>query len=76
MAGLTFVIIVVVNIPVYLLLGRTFFGSWADFLSLNFGEQRVTFFIYLVSCIAITAAEHHVVAKYILHMDDPWVWLK
>jgi hypothetical protein len=84
------VILIVLNVPLYFLLGRSFFGGWEGLLqsvwaileppivsamSGNYWEHRIgrfTLLLYLIVCIASTAAEYHVVARFLLGMDNPW----
>ena len=90
MNGTLLVILLVVNVPLYLLLGKAFFGGWEGFLqslvaliqpdivsalSGSYEEKRIgrfTLLLFLVVCGATTAAEYHVVAKFLLGMDRPW----
>ena len=88
--GTLLVILLVVNVPLYLLLGKAFFGGWEGFLqslvalvqpdivsalSGSYEEKRIgrfTLLLFLVVCGATTAAEYHIVAKFLLGMDRPW----
>lgn len=84
------VALVILNIPIYLLLGKSVFGGWTGFLesivaifqsdlsaaaSGSYEEHRVgkfTLLFFVLACIAIVAAEYHVIAKFILGMERPW----
>lgn len=44
-------------------------------LSGNYHEHRIgrfTLFMYLLICCSITAAEYHVVAKFLFGIEHPW----
>lgn len=83
-------ILIVVNIPLYWLLGRSFFGGWEGFIQSivailqpdiisalqgKYEEHRIgrfTLFLFLIVCGVTTAAEYHVIAKFVLGMENPW----
>lgn len=47
----------------------------ASALSGSYEEHRIgrfTLFMYLLVCVSITAAEYHVVAKFLFGIDKPW----
>lgn len=84
------IVLVILNIPLYWLLGKSFFGSWQglmdalvaivmpDIVSAASGKYeehrigRFTLLLYLLVCVSTVAAEYHVVAKFILGMENPW----
>jgi hypothetical protein len=85
MAVILLIAMVVLNVPLYVLLGKSFFGGWGEFLDAvvamldryaYLNEERragkLMLLLFLVSCVAIVAAEYHVVAKFLFGIAEPW----
>jgi hypothetical protein len=82
---LLLIILFILNIPLWWLLGKSFFGDWGGFLAsidamfqrVAWGEtanKRFILLLYLIACVSTFAAEYHVVAKFILGINDPWAF--
>jgi hypothetical protein len=86
------VILIVLNIPLYLFLGRAFFGDLEGFVeavlalftpdvvSAFRGRSdehtwgRFALIWYVAICVLTVAAEYHIVAKFLLGIENPWGW--
>ena len=83
------IVIAVLNIPLYCLLGKSFFGGWQGLFDAivamitpgtvsaftgKAGEHRIGRFTFIMFvCIVTVACEYHVVAKFVFRIAKPWV---